>query len=354
MATKIVHKDEEVEEFIVSYFQQPGKKTLFIGTLGFNDAGNYFATVFSRYQNVDFKFFIEERPNVPEVIKEIGQRNKTHLEAKLHGHSLSFANISVIAEDNAIIAGRNATKAVLPWLLEAYTDIVIDATSMSRGICFSVTKQVVEFAKGNGVSPHLLVAEREIKGIDIESVSSDNACYMHGFQEDMETDPLSEAILMWIPQLAETARQSLETIFSVLKPGEVCPVLPFPATKPRRADEILFKFKDQLSRWDVNLLDAIYASESDPIDICETIGRIHSARKEIFENATHIPSRTILSPWGWRIGSIGMLLASLEHCLPIIYTENMGYTVKSGVFPVFNEEAPQCRWHICWLPPTSY
>ncbi len=348
---KITHTSNEVEEFVSSYFQQDDRRLLFIGTIGFNDAGNYFPILLSSCKNIDYKFFIEERTVVPDAVRQAGQKNRDYLDSNLSGHSIEFVPVSIIAEDAATVAGRNAVKTCWPWLNTEYTDIIIDATSMSRGVCFSVAKQVVEFAHANAISPHLLVAERDLSGVEVHSMSSDVACYMHGFHGDMDTDSLSGALVLWIPQLAESAGPSLDRIFSTLKPSEVCPVLPFPSTLPKRADELLVKFRPSLlGAWDVNLLDLIYAHESDPLDVCETIGRLHCARDNIFSSATPTLSRTVLSPSGWRVGSIGMLLAALELDLPVMYTENIGYTVRSGAFPPINTAQPDCRWHI-WLLP---
>jgi len=347
---KITHTNNEVEQFFHHYMKKDDRKILFIGTVGFNDAGNYFATALSSCKHISYKFFIEQRASIPPPIVAAGSRNRTFLATALEANDLEFAEISIVADDEATVAGRNAVRASALWLNGGYTDIVVDATSMSRGVCFPIIKQVLQFARDNGVEPHILVAERGLSGIEIQSMSGDVACYMHGFQETMETDLLSEALVLWIPQLAENADTSLRRIFSALKPSpaEICPVLPFPSSSPRRADELLVKFRGDLVGWDVNLLDMIYAHESDPLDVCATISRLHKSRDSIFKAATNIPATTVLSPNGWRVGSIGMLLASLEFNLPIMYTENIGYTVKSGSFPALNTDVPPCRWHI-WL-----
>lgn len=349
---KITHKRDEVEEFFSAYMSEE-RRVLFIGTVGFNDAGNYFATALNHYcKNIEYKFFLEERSVVPQLVLDAGARNHDYLRDALKGRSVEFVPITIMAGDTATVAGRNAVKLGQAWLNPNYTDVIIDVTSMSRGVCFSVTKQAVQFAHTHGIDPHILVAERSLAGIDVQTMSSDVACYMHGFQEDMDTDSLSDALVLWLPQLAEGASPSLERIYSTLKPSEVCPVLPFPAASPRRSDQLLSKFRvPLLGTWEVSLLDMIYAHESDPLDVCETIARLHNGRNDIFKNATSVPARTVLSPSGWRIGSVGMLLAALELNLPVMYTESIGYTVTDGVFPVLNTNIPDCRWHV-WLPPS--
>ena len=103
-----------------------------------------------------------------------------------------------------------------------------------------------------------------------------------------------------------------------------------------------------LNDWDVNLLDVIYAHEADPTDVCETITRIHLGRELAFRNSTDRPARTVLSPAGTRIGSVGMLLAALRLNLPIMYEESIGYTSDLSYVPELSANDPDHLWHV-WL-----
>lgn len=351
---KLTHKHDEVEQFLSDYMS-PDRQLLFIGTVGFNGVGNYFPGVLAKFPNIVFKFFLEERPSVPAEVTATGTVNKQDLELRLKPHSIDFAPVRVVAEDGATIAGRHAAIVAMSWLQESpYTDVFVDVTSMSRGICFSVVKQVVEFCHQKGIEPHILVAERDFSGVRVTPISSDTACYMHGFNGVMETDITHDSLVMWIPQLSENAKSSLAVIHEAVKPQEVCPALPFPASSPRRADDLLLRFRENFNHWAVQLHDTIYAHESDPLDVCTTIGRIHLARKNVLENSSDTTVQTVLSPTGWRIGSIGMLLAALEHSLPVIYTENIGYTVENGIQAsvLHSSSIPANRWHI-WMRPSS-
>ena len=154
-----------------------------------------------------------------------------------------------------------------------------------------------------------------------------------------------------VPQLSEHAVTSLSRIHRVLEPDESCPILPFPSWNPRRGDQLLREFQlPILNDWDVNLLDVIYAHEADPTDVCETITRIHKSRAGAFETSTARPARTVLSPAGSRIGSVGMLLAALRLDLPIMYEESIGYTSDLSSVPELSENAPDHLWHV-WLRP---
>src|SRR5690606_15806063 len=125
--------------------------------------------------------------------------------------SIEFCEIGVIAEDMANTAGRNAAMTFEPWLHADYDTYIIDASAMSRGVCFPIVKQAYLHAnKSSAVHTHLVIAEKEESALNVQSMSSDSPQYMHGFQADMDTDAASDAIKLWLPQLSEKNRESLE------------------------------------------------------------------------------------------------------------------------------------------------
>lgn len=349
MIPLITHKGEECSEFF-SAFLRSNKKALFIGTLGFSDLCLYFPRQLAKFPDVAYLFLVEDRPEVSKVLRDTATRNKDVLLATLAGRAVSFETVGIVAEDTANVAGRRAAAACRRALDGVYSDVIVDASVMSRGVCFPIVKQAYERSKrAGGANPHLVVAGRNQGTIKAFPMSSDAPQYMHGFQNDMGTDTTHGAIKLWIPQLSEGAVASLGRIHRVLKPEECCPILPFPAADPRRGDLLLREFQEPvLSEWDVNLLDVIYAHESDPTDVCESILRIHTARREAFASTRERPDRTVLSPSGTRIGSVGMLLAALQLDLPVMYEENVGYTSDIPSVPSLLESDPDHAWHI-WL-----
>ena len=347
----IVNKGDDCAAFFGDFIGLD-RMILCIATLGFNDVCLHFPLALAAFPNVDFLFLVEERPEVSEVLKTTAKRNQEVLLASLSGRSVRFETVSIVAEDTANVAGRRAAKACAGSLDLTYTDVIVDASSMSRGVCFPVVKQAYEMSKRSGGSnAHIVVAGRNKGSIRAASTSSDAPQYVHGFQADMDTYDVRNAIKLWIPQLSEHAVTSLSRIHRVLEPDESCPILPFPSWNPRRGDQLLREFQlPILNDWDVNLLDVIYAHEADPTDVCETITRIHKSRAGAFETSTARPARTVLSPAGSRIGSVGMLLAALRLDLPIMYEESIGYTSDLSSVPELSENAPDHLWHV-WLRP---
>jgi hypothetical protein len=352
MQPLITHRGDECQSFFEAFITTE-RRALFIGTLGFNDLCLFFPRLLAKFTNVDFLFLVEKRPEVAAILEQAALRNRDELQKILAGRALAFTDVAIVADDTAIVAGRTATAVCKTRLGEAYSDIFVDATAMSRGVCFPITKQIYELSRSKGANAHILVAGRTSArtAFDVTSMSSDRAEYMHGFQGDMGVHRAQPLIKLWIPQLSERSTAALGVIHGELKPDEVCPILPFPSSEPLRGDRLLREFKELLtSDWEVNLLDVIYGHESDPTDVYETIKRIHIGRSQALTSATSRPARTVLSPVGTRIGSVGMLFAALELDLPVLYAEAMGYTSAVKSLPPLDNGPPEHLWHI-WLRP---
>lgn len=347
----ITHQGEDCLAFFRDYFTDE-KQVRFIGTLGFGDSCTYFPLQLVTRPNIDFVFLIEIRPDVSDVLQEMAEKNREVLIDAMtaHGKTITFVDVQIVAEDTAVIAGRSAATACSSLMDAPYTDVIVDATSMSRGVCFPVVKTAYTRAeKDPSFNAHVVVAGRAESNISVTPMSSEAPEYMHGFRADMGVEDTGDAIKLWLPQLSEKNSHALNLIHEKLAPDEVSPILPFPSHDPLRGDRLIREYKTRvLEEWDVNLRDIIYAHESDPNDVYNTICRIHGTRQEAFKGAVTRPTRTILSPSGTRIGSLGMLFAALRLDLPVMYTDAMGYNSTMQTAPPLPENAPEYRWHI-WL-----
>lgn len=182
------------------------------------------------------------------------------------------------------------------------------------------------------------------------SESSDRAEWMHGFQQSMGLDSTADTLKLWVPQLAERASGQMEMMYRALSStssvAEVCPIVPFPSGRARRGDDLLFEFENDFhGEWDCSHLNVIYAHESNPLDVFKSISKMVSARKEVF-SATEQKAVTVLSPCGWRIGSLGMLLAAIDLELPMLYVESIRYNIVSTIPSRVEVQKPDHLWHI--------
>lgn len=348
----VVSQGEDCAQFFSDYITAD-RKVLCIATLGFSDICLHFPLALAAFAQVDFLFLVEDRPEMSEVLRAAAARNRDVLITALARRKIIFEAIEIVtSDDTANVAGRRAAQVCRKVLQHGYTDVFIDASAMSRGVCFPVVKYAFEQSKKPGqASAHLMTAGRNRSTLEAQSTSSDSPQFVHGFQGVMDTYQMDKAIKLWIPQLSENAVTSLSRIQSKLAPDETCPILPFPSWDPRRGDTLLKKFQGPfLDDWNVNLLDVIYAHESNPMDVCTTIMRIHRSRTDALSASCKVPSVTVLSPSGSRIGSMGMLLAAMELDLPIMYEESIGYNSALSSVPDLLQNMPEHLWHI-WLRP---
>lgn len=346
------NRDEDVKQFVNDHLAL-SEKILFIGTVGIQGNCLYFPRLLAESKNATFKFIIEKRPAVSPGLLALGELHRTELSRLISQERCEFSDVEIISPDGATVAGRNATKIALPWLREQYNDIVIDATGMSRGTCFPIVRQAMQLHEETGANIHLLMASSDEVSIKLKTESNGHADWMHGFQETMETDKMSNALRLWVPQLTEDSSAQMNAMFASLMPlAEVCPIVPFPSMKPRRGDELLLEYFDAFeSEWDATAQNVIYAHEADPLDVFRSISRMHAARMKVFPERSQ--SVTVLSPAGWRIGSLGMLLAALDLKLPVLYVETIGYTTQSQIPQSVAITAPTKLWHI-WLAGVVY
>lgn len=334
----------DVDEFINHYFPSAGP-TLFIGNVGFSPDVLYFPSLLGKLANVDMRMLYERRPGVPNVIGA-AVVERQHRLAQLAVNPLEVKDVAILADDDAPVGGRNACAQVQTWLAaKNYSDVVVDATGMSRCTSFPIVKLLYQRSRETDLRVHLLIAEGCRPATQIESVSNDRGDWIHGFTAESEIDEGATSLKLWVVQLAEKSGMSLQTMFRELgTPEEVCPVLPFPAADPHRADALLFEQREYWQRdWLETPMSFIRAHESDPMDVFRSIGRLHEARRTALVGPG-LKSQTILSPVGRRLPGIGMLLAALSYELPIFYLETVGYHVI-GALELGLEGVPSHRWH---------
>jgi hypothetical protein len=341
---------DDVIEYLGAHFKSVGR-TLFVGNVGFSADSTYCPRVLSQTANMDFRFIFERRPDVPKEVTALAEARQAELKALL-AEKLIVEPIDVCAADGAPVAGRSACRQIDAWLAgSSYTDVIIDATGMSRGTCFPVVKQLIEYGQLQGIRVNLVVADSDLGGsAGIESVSGDRGDWIHGFQGDVETDGMARALRLWVVQLKEESGNVLNRLFTDLDtPNEVCPIVPFPAADPLRGDRLLYNLRERWEDdWGESPLSLIYADESDPRDVYRSIAELHTARQESLQGA-NVTSVTILSPLGRRLPSIGMLLAAQKYSLPLYYLETVGYKV-TGQIRLAARPKPDHLWCFRFLP----
>lgn len=332
----IYHRGQHADQFVQEYLALPERKVLLIAGAGFDPRSTRVAALFpeTAKKNTVAVLLREERPNPEKVLVERAEQNRDRLMKEFPQSQEHF--IQIFADDNAVIGGRSAASLMGKLSLDGITDILVDISALSIGIAFPIIKHFMEVLAQEALQvPNLHVLSCDSPVIDrtIRSRPSDRVAPILGFHGGWGLDEKSRAAILWMPQLSPGKGAVLGRIFQFLRNDQpdtvVCPILPFPSSRPRLSDELLEEYADELQgAWSVDVRDLVYADEKSPLDLYRTILRIDDARRRVFASVGG--SQIILSPLGSKALSLGALMAALERNFTILHVEAMGYTMENG------------------------
>jgi hypothetical protein len=258
-------------------------------------------------------------------------------------------DVEVFAADGAVIGGRQIVR-LMPEVPSEITDVIIDFSGLSTGIAFPVSKLLFERCSLADRNLHLVAVDEPSVDQFIRSQPSDKASLVPFFTGDWGLDAVARAAKLWLPQLVEGGNGTVRKIQDVIHPDDVCPILPFPAREPRRADRLIAQFEVEFeSVWKIGAQNVIYSAESDPLDLYRNILRIDDLRTGVFRDVGG--SVTILSPLGTKVMALGALMGALERQLPVFYVEALGYSLSADA-PEVGSEQPNIV-HV-WLVGEAY
>jgi hypothetical protein len=221
-----------------------------------------------------------------------------------------------------------------PKRYEGFSDVVVDITSIPRGLYFPAVGTLLElWHPAEGAPPqsnlHVVVCENPAIDRRIESEGSANPDFMFGFRGGIGTTSTAESVAVWIPVLGENKRATLEAIHREVNPTETIPILPFPSQSPRRGDEIVIEYHDLIFQsWNVDPRNMLPAAEDNPFDLYRQICRIEENYRRALNSLGG--AYTVLSSHSSKLISVGALLAASERKLPVIHAEPTGYALTEG------------------------
>jgi len=330
----IYHRGIHTDSFFSKYFSDEARKVLFIAGAGFDPRSTKIASVLPEKIRSEAKAVLirEERPNPDSRLLALANENSTRLR-QLFPQSAEHV-LQIFSQDNAVIGGRAGARLAQEASLAEITDIFVDVSALSIGIAFPIIKHFVELLGTHGqpqCNLHVVCTDNPGMDMAIKSVPSDSPAPIHGFRGGWGLNENANAAFLWMPQLSHGKQAVLSLIFQMLQNAQpdtvVCPILPFPSTRARFADELIEAYADQIqSRWSVDARDLVYADEKNPLDLYRTILRIDEARRRIFDSVGG--SQIILSPLGNKALSVGALMAALEKNFTIVYVESISYTLN--------------------------
>ena len=220
---------------------------------------------------------------------------------------------------------------------DGYSDVIVDISSLPLNIYFPLIGKILYLIDTNSGTPvlnlHVMATENILIDKCINKVGlSDNATYLHGFVGNVNLESEAKTPLVWIPILGEKKSEQIERIYELVRPNEICPVLPFPSTNSRRGDNIILEYGNLLDRLQVETGNIIYGSEQNPFvvyrQICKTIKYYSSVLKPMGN------PRFVISSLSSKLMSMGAFFAAYEEGLSnkkkvgVAYVETTGYEMN--------------------------
>ena len=327
----ITNFDDDVAAFVGSYFKDPSRRVLLVAAAGFDPRSQRISKMLVDVlgDRLSAYYIREQRPGATDDLIKRADENEAALKAIVPASKIF--KIEVFADDGAPVGGARLVAEILANpISHTVTDVILDLSALSIGIGFPAAKLLLEECEGADARAfHLMIVSNPELDDLISSVPSSRISPVKGFAPDLGMSAL-EVAQIWIPQLARGRASTLTQIGATFGNWyKICPVLPFPARNPRRADDLLTEYQNELvNEWDIDPRDIVYASERNPLDCYRTL----STLKQRFDrtmDGTYEP-RMVLSPLGSKVLAAGAMMAAIEHGMSVQYVETESYDFSAA------------------------
>lgn len=250
---------------------------------------------------------------------------------------LDIGTISYPAVESPYSAGtvlaRGMTEAEQ---LENVGHLIIDISSMPSTLFYPAIKAALTASdRPRGMVGHfggeiqVVVCENPQMDANIRELGISDASYVGGFRPKGHGDADPDGPTIWVPVLGENAEPALRAIHNLLEPDDICPVLPFPAVEPRRADSLVLEHRTVLfEAFNVRASDFVYSDERNPYDLYLSLCHLERDYKSALEPLGS--TLVAFSAHGSKLLSVGMLLAAYERDIPIAAAAVGDYEIVAG------------------------
>lgn len=222
--------------------------------------------------------------------------------------------------DGRRVASQRAADAFTTFQdIASYSDVIVDVSGMPRGVFFPLLARLLhlvdtERASSGRDRPNLFVLVTDDPVLDA-SIAQEGieefADYLAMFRGAFDQEAFAHLPKLWIPILGENRLIQLNRIYDLVKPDEICPVLPSPAKNPRRADDLVREYRDFLfGQMDVDPHNLILTAEQNPFEVYRGL------REAVLHYQDALGPlggcRIALSALSSKLMSLGALLAAYE------------------------------------------
>lgn len=244
-----------------------------------------------------------------------------------------------------------------PDFLSGFRHVVVDISSLPSTVHFPLVAALLQACDAPAEHParfrgqvQVVACENPVVDASIRDLGISNAAVVGGFRGTLGKEGAPETVI-WAPTIGERCGPALRAIHAFLNPKDTTPILPFPARRPRRADDLLLECQIELfEEFLVTPSNIIYADERNPFDLYRTLCRLGRDYREAL--APLGDAMVVLSAHSSKLLSIGVLLAAYERQLPIVAAPASEYSIDQNVDL---DSASQSNRVVClWLTGAPY
>lgn len=259
-------------------------------------------------------------------------------------------------KDNRYVGDEEIAKRYKELDLASYKDILIDISSLSKSLYFTMLLILVTKAKVNHkINIHVVVCQDvELDNQIAESI--DDTRYLKGFRGNTGRQSQQDIPKIWAPLLSGNKLQRLKDLFDRIKPKDIYPVLPFPSRNPRTDDNLLIEYRELfVNEWQLNPMNIIYAAEDDPLDVYRRLLALFDQQKEVLELLGGVSM--VISALSSKISSIGAFMAAFEEKMAVAHPIGRHEPPESMSFDYWNNDYLskfKDNLHSIWLTGEPY
>ena len=322
----IMHDDEAVERFIATYFGRDDRRCFLVAGAGFDPRAQRVGARLAQAMGARLNGLLirEERLDAAEALRTQADDNEAAMRKLIQDPIVGAVRV-FDATDNAPVGGQRTIELLRSLgIPDGVTDVVLDMSALSTGVAFPAASYLLQYCEAReGLSFHIMISSNPELDSRIIGEPYATPSMVRGFA-GRGAEGLLPTARIWLPQLAAGRTGTLEKILAAQgSPYKICPILPFPARNPRRADDLLAEFMPLLDERAIDARDFIYVSERNPLDSFRKLSMLKARYDRTMEDVYQ--PELVLSPVGSKVMAVGAMMAALKHDLPVQHVENIRY-----------------------------
>ena len=255
-------------------------------------------------------------PKPSRVYNDAVRKNMDDLAQIVPTAQVSTRNVSMFSAERRRMTSRSA-EGLFKTASEfaGITDVIVDVSALPRSVFLPIVAKLLYIIDGQAQPQmNLFVLADENPKIDsliVEEGLDEEADYIHTFRGDAERESAASKPRVWFPLLGENQATQLQRIYDLVRPSEVCPLLPAPSRNPRRGDDLILEYRGLLfDSLRVDPRNFLYASETNPFEVYRQL--VHAIEHYAKSLEPLGGSNAIVSALSSKLLSIGALLAAYE------------------------------------------